>query len=179
MPGTETFTAFRNLQWFWDFLEKYGQLCSIVITTAILWRFIAWLARVAMRLCAVPEVDNYLLHIANAFYPEWTEPCIRRNRRRRLRGARFAELQECFCNDAASETSMHDVYLPKESEARPSVPVETGTEDLHRTAASSLQNPQSTDTSNLYSNVQASVEQARKEITRPLLHESVPEEGRH
>ncbi len=178
VPGTETFTAFRNLQWFWDFLEKYGQLCSIVITTAILWRFVAWLARVAMRLCAVPEVDNYLLHIANAFFPEWTEPCMRRNRRRRRRGAHFAELQECFCNDAASESSEQDEYRPKETEARPSAPVEIGTENLHRAAASGLQASRASETSHLYSNVQASVDRAKREITRPLVHEFVPEEER-
>ena len=95
VPGADTFSIFRSLEWFWSFLDRYGQACSMVITTAILWRFIAWILRVTMRLCSVPEVDNLLLHIANSFFPEWTEPCVRRAKRRRKQGAAGEELMRC------------------------------------------------------------------------------------
>ncbi len=78
VPGADTCTFFRSLECFWTFLEKHGQACSLMISTAIFWQFIAWLLRVAIRLCSVPEANNLLLHVPNAFFLEWTEPMMRR-----------------------------------------------------------------------------------------------------
>ncbi len=95
VPGADTFGLFRSLEWFWQFLDRYGQVCSMIITTAILWRFTAWLIRVTMRLCSIPEVDNLCLHVANAFFPEWTEPMVKRAKRRKQQGAAGEELLDC------------------------------------------------------------------------------------
>ena len=53
----------------WKWVDRYGQLCSIIVGTGILIKGCTWLAGVIMRLFTTPVVGNPLLHVVCAFFP--------------------------------------------------------------------------------------------------------------
>lgn len=69
-PTPKAMSLFHDLSWFWNGLEKYGQICSVIIATALLWRFSIWITGVILRLCSVPESPNVCLHVLAAFMPD-------------------------------------------------------------------------------------------------------------
>ena len=54
---------------FWSFVETYGLICSIVVGTGLILRFVTWVAGVLFRLFAAPVTGSILFHIASAFFP--------------------------------------------------------------------------------------------------------------
>jgi hypothetical protein len=61
--------ALDVFSWFWSALEKYGQLCSIIVVVGLFIRILYWMAEVITRLYSAPTHPNMLVHVLTAFLP--------------------------------------------------------------------------------------------------------------
>jgi len=61
------------LSWLWSVFEGYGQLCSIIVGTGLLFRMCTWVMGVSLRLFTTPVVGNPVLHVLCAFFPSLRE----------------------------------------------------------------------------------------------------------
>ena len=68
-PSYKIYSSFSIYARFWDVVAKYGQICSVVLGTGMLIRFITWVTGVIFRLCAAPMTGNLFSHVASAFFP--------------------------------------------------------------------------------------------------------------
>ena len=68
-PDIPDFPTMSFVNWFWNFLDTYGRMCSVVIGTGLIFRFGTWVAGVALRLFATPVTGSILSHIFSAFFP--------------------------------------------------------------------------------------------------------------
>ena len=69
IPGGNMLNRLSFFDWFWDLLEKYGRLCSIIICTGLLIRFMTWITGVLFRLFAAPVTGSIFGHVFSAFFP--------------------------------------------------------------------------------------------------------------
>ncbi len=57
----------------WTWIERYGQICSIIVGTALILKILAWIVGVALRLATIPLTGNLCIHICGAFCPSIRE----------------------------------------------------------------------------------------------------------
>jgi hypothetical protein len=69
LPNADQWGYLEYVQRFWDFLEKYGQLCSVIVATGLVIRLCTWIGGVLLRLYSTPATPNLCLHILAAFFP--------------------------------------------------------------------------------------------------------------
>jgi hypothetical protein len=65
--------ALDMFSWFWTMLEKYGQICSIIVATGLFIKLMGWVIGLVMRLYSAPTHPNVLVHILTAFFPALRE----------------------------------------------------------------------------------------------------------
>ena len=63
--------ALDFFNWLWNIVQHYGRICSVIVGTAILWKFITWIGGVLLRLCMRPR-GNCVMHILGALCPDLT-----------------------------------------------------------------------------------------------------------
>ena len=73
IPKLEFFQGFSKLGWLWDLIKYYGNICSIVVASALIWRATTWIGGVFLRLITIPLTGNLCLHILSAFCPSLRE----------------------------------------------------------------------------------------------------------
>ena len=73
LPGSE---ALQYFSWVWELFKAYGNLCSIVVGTVLLFRCFSWAGGVAFRLFTGPIHGNICLHVIGAFFPSFRD-CLR------------------------------------------------------------------------------------------------------
>ena len=70
LPGALALGFFKDI---FNFFLGYGQLCSIIVGTGLILRFVTWVMGVLLRLFTQPIVGNPLLHVLGAFLPAFRE----------------------------------------------------------------------------------------------------------
>ena len=71
VPVPTTFQAMNYLRSLWKLLEKYGQVCSILVGTALICRFLTWVVGVVLRLSTIPLTGSIVLHVLGALCPSF------------------------------------------------------------------------------------------------------------
>ena len=69
LPTPQTVSFLDLWRPFWRALERYGQICSIIIASGLLIRFLTWCMGVTLRLFTRPVTNNPCLHVLTAFFP--------------------------------------------------------------------------------------------------------------
>ena len=61
------------MSWFIKWLQAYGNACSVIVATCLIYRFCSWAVGVILRLATIPLTGNLCVHIAGAFCPSFRE----------------------------------------------------------------------------------------------------------
>ena len=63
----------KMLNWLLKWLRVYGNACSILVATCLMYRFFSWVIGVVLRLATIPLTGNLCVHIIGAFFPSFRE----------------------------------------------------------------------------------------------------------
>lgn len=80
IPDTATLTAMGFLGKLWRAIEAYGRICSVIVATGLIIKFIGWVAGIFLRLLATPVTDSVILHVLSAFFPALGDYLLRGRR---------------------------------------------------------------------------------------------------
>ncbi len=72
-PAPQFNKIYSYFQWIWDLIEKYGQICSVLVGTALIVKILVWLLGVLLRLATIPLTGNLCVHIAGALFPSFRD----------------------------------------------------------------------------------------------------------
>jgi hypothetical protein len=69
LPSTDSLSFYAFLDKVWALVEQYGQVCSVIVGTGIVFRMLTWCWGVFLRLTSTPQTANLALHVVAAFFP--------------------------------------------------------------------------------------------------------------
>jgi hypothetical protein len=85
---------FSLMSGFWDFLEKYGNVCSVMIGTFMLVKLITWVAGVVMRCLTTEKRDPIPVHLLQVLVPSFGDFMANRRRRQASRSSPIIKKKE-------------------------------------------------------------------------------------